>query len=98
MGQFRRRRMTRLALTFLAALYCVASVARAEPAATAPAVSVVSDDPPRDQFLLVPLHVHVLSCETDADLNATLTDADVRRVIGKANGIWHKAGIHLFLQ
>ncbi len=62
---------------------------------TAPAVTT---DPPRESFLLVPLHVHVLSCETEPDLQSTLTDDDVRRIVGKANKIWHRAGVHLLLE
>jgi Matrixin len=58
----------------------------------------VLKDPPRESFLIVPLHVHVLSCADREDLDCKLSDDDVRRVVGKANGIWHKAGIHLRLE
>lgn len=50
--------------------------------------------PARATFLLVPLHVHVLSCKDRPDIDCKLTDADMTRIVGKINGIWHKAGIH----
>src|SRR5206468_2303837 len=46
----------------------------------------------------VPLHVHVLSCADREDLDCKLTDADVRRIVGKVNGVWHKAGVHFRLE
>jgi hypothetical protein len=54
----------------------------------------VLKDPPRASFILLPLHVHVLACEEQADLDCKLSDEDIKRVIGKVNGIWHRAGIH----
>jgi hypothetical protein len=62
----------------------------------APSPDVLSD-PPRSSFLLVPLHVHVLSCTDHEDLDCKLDDVAVRRIIGKVNGIWHRAGIHFRL-
>jgi hypothetical protein len=40
----------------------------------------------------------VLSCADREDLDCKLTDEDVRRVIGKVNGVWHKAGVHFRLE
>ena len=52
----------------------------------APSPDVLTD-PPRQSFLLVPLHVHVLSCTDHEDLDCKLDDQAVRRVVGKVNGI-----------
>jgi hypothetical protein len=54
----------------------------------------VAIDPARASFILLPLHVHILSCDDQTDLDCKLTDDDIKRVIGKVNGVWHKAGIH----
>jgi hypothetical protein len=54
-------------------------------------------DPPRESFLLLPLHVEIVSCADRDDLDCKLADDDVRRIIGKVNGVWHKAGIHFVL-
>src|SRR5438270_6897568 len=66
--------------------------ARAEPSAD------VVKDPARRSFLILPLHVHLLSSADREDLDCKLTDDDVRRVVGKVNGIWHKAGLHFRLE
>lgn len=54
--------------------------------------------PPFDQFLVIPLRVHVLTADDLPEVNCALTDADVRRIVGKVNGIWNKAGIHFGLE
>src|SRR5207253_362465 len=38
--------------------------------------------------------VHVLSATDLPDVDSKLTDEDIRRVLAKANGIWHVAGVH----
>ncbi len=58
----------------------------------------VLKDPPRESFILLPLHVHILSCNDQEDLDCKLTDDDIQRVIGKVNGVWHKAGIHFRIE
>ncbi len=58
----------------------------------------VVTDPPRADFLVVPLHVHILSCADREDLDCKLAEEDVKRVVGKVNGVWHKAGVHFLLQ
>jgi hypothetical protein len=50
------------------------------------------------EFLLIPVRVHLLQC-TDADaLHCRLKEQDVRRVFGKANRIWNRAGLALRLE
>jgi hypothetical protein len=50
------------------------------------------------EFLLVPVRVHILQCEKADALHCRLKEDDVRRVFGKANRIWNKAGIAFHLE
>jgi hypothetical protein len=59
---------------------------------------VVSEPPPYDAFLVIPLRVHILRSEEIAEIHCGLDDEDVRRIIGKVNRIWHPAGIHFGLE
>ena len=54
--------------------------------------------PSYEEFVVIPLRVHVLSSSDLPDVNCGLTDADIRRVLGKVNGIWHQAGVHFGLE
>lgn len=54
--------------------------------------------PPFEEFLIVPLRVHLLQSDEVDDLNCQLSDEDVKRVLGKVNRIWHVAGIHFGLE
>jgi hypothetical protein len=72
---------------------------------TLPSLARSADDPAPplkvpgfDTFLVIPLRVHVLASTDLADVNCGLTDADIHRVIGKVNGIWHQAGVHWRLE
>ena len=68
----------------------------------------LGDDPPApppaltppgfDAFIVIPLRVHVLASSDLADVNCGLTDADIHRIVGKVNGIWHQAGVHWHLE
>src|SRR5438477_6471861 len=77
---------------FVWLLAFVALPSRADPSPDVLAI------PPRDSFLLLPLHIHILSSPDRDDVDCKLTDDDVRRVVGKVNGVWHKAGIHFCLE
>src|SRR5438874_3961559 len=79
-------------IAFASLLLCMASIGLGQ----APSPAVVHE-PARETFLLVPLNVHVLSCADQADVHCKLSDADVARIVGKVNGVWHKAGIHFCL-
>ncbi len=59
--------------------------------------SDVTEPPAYESFLVIPLRVHVLTSNQLPDADCKLTDADVRRIIGKVNGIWSKAGVHFGL-
>lgn len=53
----------------------------------------VTQPPPREQFLVLPLHVHILTAHDRPDIDCKLTDADIERIFAKANRVWSKAGI-----
>lgn len=50
--------------------------------------------PPRDDFVVIPVRAHVLASADLPEVDCALTDSDIRRVFGKVNAIWHKAGVH----
>jgi hypothetical protein len=50
--------------------------------------------PPAQDFIIVPLRVHVLTAKREEDLDCKLTDADVDRIVGKVNRVWGKAGVY----
>ena len=54
----------------------------------------VTEVPPVADFFVIPLRVHILSATDLPAIECGLTDEDIRRIIGKVNTIWHKAGIH----
>lgn len=58
----------------------------------------VVEPPPFDHFLVIPLRVHVLTADALPDVNCGLTDDDITRIVGKVNGVWHRAGIHFGLE
>ncbi|HLJ57801.1 MAG TPA: hypothetical protein VKT77_22380 [Chthonomonadaceae bacterium] len=64
----------------------------AKEAAVAPKTFAYGD------FRIVPVRVHLLR---DSDTKAaitSLTEKDIARVFAKANGIWHAAGVHLWVE
>jgi hypothetical protein len=48
------------------------------------------------RYLLFPLRIHVLQSERVPELHSTLTDADVTRILEKANRILAQAGIQFY--
>jgi hypothetical protein len=69
-------------------------------AGSAPALGDDPDVPPAlkppaaEEFIVIPLRIHVLGSTDLPDVNCGLTDADIARILGKVNGIWHQAGVH----
>jgi hypothetical protein len=57
-----------------------------------------AQDVPAADFVIIPLRVHVLTAPDIDMANCKLTDADVARVVGNINAIWHKAGIHFVVE
>ncbi|HZK81917.1 MAG TPA: hypothetical protein VFC46_12640, partial [Humisphaera sp.] len=58
----------------------------------------VTEPPAYSDFLIIPLRIHILSATDLPEVDCKLTDADIDRILGKMNGIWHNAGIHFGLE
>lgn len=58
----------------------------------------VTKVPPSDQFLVIPLRVHVLTSKAVDLVDAKITDLEAARVVPKINAIWSKAGIAFGLE
>lgn len=54
----------------------------------------VRKPPPFDQFLVLPLRIHILRADELPEINCALADADVVRIVRKVNHIWAQAGIY----
>jgi hypothetical protein len=54
----------------------------------------VTEPPAFDEFLVIPLRVHILTSADLPDVDCHLSDSDIERIVGKMNGIWHRAGLH----
>ena len=74
-----------------------AVVAEPKPATptTAPAAASV---PARDDVLILPLHVHVLTAAGRADIDCKLSDDDLTRILGKVNKVWRQAGVQFHVR
>lgn len=53
----------------------------------------VTKPPAADEFMIIPLRIHVLSGDPE-EIDCKLTDADLDRIVGKINRVWSVAGIH----
>ena len=51
-----------------------------------------------DDFLLVPLRVHLLSAQSASNAATTLTEKDIARILPKMNRVWAPAGVHFYLE
>ncbi len=51
-----------------------------------------------NDYLLVPLRVHLLSAKDSSAVHTTLTEKDVARILGKMNGVWARAGLHFYFE
>lgn len=80
----------------LIAVFALACAAQAGQADDRP--EDVLTPPALDQFLVVPLRVHVLTATDLPDVDCQLTDADVTRIVAKVNRIWNMAGVHWALE
>ena len=64
-----------------------------------PAIAADAPKPPKkDQFLVIPLRIHVLKSKDLPEVDCGLSDADVSRIVGKVNAVWRPAGIHFGLE
>ena len=80
----------------LFALY--AALVAAQPAHASDEPEDVLKPPPFDQFLVLPLRVHILKATDLNEVDCHLRDDDITRILGKVNGIWNKAGLHWALE
>jgi hypothetical protein len=51
-----------------------------------------------DDYLVAPLRIHLLEASDQPNLQTTLKDTDVSRILRKANGVWSQAGIHFYVE
>jgi len=58
----------------------------------------VTKPPPQEEFLLIPLRIHLLQADDAPEIHCALKDDDITRILGKINNIWHNAGIHFVLE
>jgi len=63
-----------------------------------PAVHEATKTFAHEDFLVVPVRVHRLQSDDADALNCRLKDDDVRRVFGKINRIWNRAGLALAIE
>src|SRR5690348_94673 len=72
--------------------------AQTKPAQEPPDPADQPKDRPFDEFRIVPVRVHLLRDSETASAITKLTEKDIKRIFKKANGIWHAAGIHLWVE
>ncbi len=51
-----------------------------------------------DDWLIVPLRIHLLSSSDTPALQTTLTESDITRILGKMNRVWAQAGIRFHVE
>lgn len=55
--------------------------------------------PAYDDFIVIPLRIHVLSATDLPEVDCKFSDDDVRRIVGKVNRVvWQQAGIHFGIE
>ena len=102
--------MTMRRLAYLAALpialvcTCLVSVHAAQDLASQRKDGVATPAAPTktafayEDFRIVPVRVHLLRDSETQSAITRLTEKDVARIFSKANGIWHAAGVHLWVE
>ncbi len=81
------------ALAILATLLLQEEKKHFDPAVHEATVSFAYDD-----FLVVPVRVHLLRSKEEDALHCRLEEKDVRRIFGKVNRIWNKAGLAMHVE
>ena len=51
-----------------------------------------------EEFYIVPVRVHLMRLNDRVGIGTKLKKEDIDRIFRKANGIWHAAGIHLWVE
>src|SRR5439155_3197751 len=49
-------------------------------------------------YLLAPVRIHLLSAKDSPAIQTTLIETDITRILGKVNGVWAQAGLHVYLE
>lgn len=89
-------------ILLLASVKCWCSPQSQETGASQQRQEVKSPDSPLPtfkaaDFLIVPVRVHLLRAPNTA-AGTSLEPTDIARIFKKANGIWHAAGVHLWVE
>ena len=53
---------------------------------------------PFEDYLLVPVRVHLLSAKEFPAIQTTLTETDITRIWKKVNAVWSQAGLHFYIE
>jgi hypothetical protein len=51
-----------------------------------------------EDYLLAPVRVHLLKATNAPHIETTLTEKDIRRILGKINRVWSQAGLSFYLE
>jgi hypothetical protein len=91
-------RTRHLAARSAAAFHTLQDVAQSKSVQDPAELAAKPHDWPFDEFRIVPVRVHLLRDSETAAAVTRLTEKDIKRIFTKANGIWHAAGIHLWVE
>jgi hypothetical protein len=58
----------------------------------------VTTPPALDQFIVVPLRIHLLTSNEASGLSCRLADGDIERIAAKVNGVWRPAGVYFSVE
>ena len=51
-----------------------------------------------DEFLLMPVRLHLLGAKDFPAIQTTLTETDITRIWKKVNQVWSQAGLHFYIE
>ncbi len=51
-----------------------------------------------DDFLIVPLRIHLLTAADGSPLKTSFTSSDFDRILPKMNRVWSQAGVHFYIE
>src|SRR6266436_741278 len=51
-----------------------------------------------NDYLLVPVRVHLLSAKDSPAVQTTLAASDINRILAKLNTVWEQAGLYFYLE
>lgn len=53
---------------------------------------------PPDSFQVIPVRIHLFRTSSAPAIHTSLSREDIERIMRKTNAIWHRAGIHFWLE